>query len=96
MNRLLVRTPAFMRAAKRFLKRHPEALESVATTLELMENDLFDPRLRTHKLKGELEGSWACSGGYDVRIVFRLARSTTDPSPEVVELLAIGRQEDVY
>lgn len=96
MNRLLVQTPAFMRAARRFLKRHPEALESVATTLELMENDLFDPRLRTHKLKGELEGSWACSGGYDVRIVFRLARSTTDPSPEVVELLAIGRHEDVY
>jgi len=96
MNRLLVQTPAFMRAAKRFLKRHPEALESVATTLELMENDLFDPRLRTHKLKGELEGSWACSGGYDVRIVFRLARSTADPSPEVVELLAIGRHEDVY
>ena len=96
MNRLLVQTPAFMRAAKRFLKRHPEALESVATTLELMETNLFDPRLRTHKLKGELEGSWACSGGYDVRIVFRLARSTTDPSPEVVELLAIGRHEDVY
>ena len=96
MKRELLQTPAFLRAAKRFLKRHPEAVESVATTLELMETDLFDPRLRTHKLKGELEGSWACSGGYDIRILFRLVPRTAEDASETVALLGIGSHEDVY
>jgi mRNA-degrading endonuclease YafQ of YafQ-DinJ toxin-antitoxin module len=53
MNRRLVRTPAFIRAAKRFLKRHPEAVDSLAITLAMMEDDVFHRRLRTHKLQGD-------------------------------------------
>jgi mRNA-degrading endonuclease YafQ of YafQ-DinJ toxin-antitoxin module len=38
--------------------------------LVLLQNDAFDPELGSHKLKGELAGLWACSAGYDLRIVF--------------------------
>lgn len=96
MKRELLQTPAFVRAAKRFLKRHPEAMEAVATALELLETDLFDSRLRSHKLKGELEGSWACSAGYDIRILFRLVARTAEEGGEALALLGIGSHEDVY
>jgi mRNA-degrading endonuclease YafQ of YafQ-DinJ toxin-antitoxin module len=93
MNRRLVRTPAFIRAAKRFLKRHPEAVDSLAITLAMMEDDVFHRRLRTHKLQGDLDGCWACSGGYDVRIVFRIISSSSN---ETIALLAVGTHDEVY
>lgn len=70
MRRLLLRSAAFVRAARRLVKKHPHFAESLRATLELLAEDAFHPQLRTHKLKGELEGSWACSADYDLRIVF--------------------------
>jgi mRNA-degrading endonuclease YafQ of YafQ-DinJ toxin-antitoxin module len=93
MRRQLVRTNAFIRAAKRFLKRHPDKIDLISVTLTLMEENVFDPRLRTHKLKGDLSGAWASSGGYDVRIVFRFV---TAPEPESIALLSIGTHDEVY
>ena len=40
------------------------------SAVELLLEDPFDPALETHKLKGKLAGAWACSAGYDLRIVF--------------------------
>lgn len=71
-------------------------METVATALELLETDLFDSRLRSHKLKGELEGSWACSAGYDIGILFRLVARTAEEGGEAIALLGIGSHEDVY
>ena len=38
----------------------------------------FAPQLETHKLKGKLSGSWACSAGYDLRIVFDFVKAEKD------------------
>jgi len=32
---------------------------------------IIDPRLRTHKLKGELAGAWAYSVNHSYRVLFR-------------------------
>jgi mRNA interferase YafQ len=61
--------------------------------LTLMEADAFDPRLRTHKLKGELAGCWSASAGYDLRIVFQLIDDDSNPA---VLLLAVGTHDEVY
>jgi mRNA-degrading endonuclease YafQ of YafQ-DinJ toxin-antitoxin module len=71
--RLLLRSSAFVRRAKKILKKRPHVSEDLRSALELLATDCFHPRLKTHKLKGELEGSWACSAGYDLRIVFKRA-----------------------
>jgi mRNA-degrading endonuclease YafQ of YafQ-DinJ toxin-antitoxin module len=69
VTRALIQSPAFIRGAKRFVKKQPAAAEAIRQTLDQLHADAFDPRLRTHKLKGELAGCWACSAGYDLRIV---------------------------
>ncbi len=74
--RLLLRSSAFVRRAKKILPKHPHVSEDLRSALELLATDCFHPRLKTHKLKGELEGSWACSAGYDLRIVFKLTLGT--------------------
>jgi mRNA-degrading endonuclease YafQ of YafQ-DinJ toxin-antitoxin module len=53
----------------------------------------FDPRLKTHKLKGELKGSWGCTAGYDLRIVFKFVEYE---GAEAILLLTIGTHEEVY
>jgi mRNA-degrading endonuclease YafQ of YafQ-DinJ toxin-antitoxin module len=59
----------------------------------LLATDCFHPRLKTHKLKGELEGSWAFSAGYDLRIVFNFVEYE---GSEAVLLLSLGTHEEVY
>jgi mRNA-degrading endonuclease YafQ of YafQ-DinJ toxin-antitoxin module len=49
----------------------------------------------THKLSGELYGLWACSCGYDCRIVFALEQAEQS-GDEVVVLLDIGTHDEVY
>lgn len=82
-----------MRAAKRFVKRDPSTSEDVRRALELLSQDAFDPRLRTHKLKGKLEGSWACSAGYDLRILFSFVQHE---GSEAILLETLGTHDEVY
>lgn len=93
MTRLLLRSSFFVRRSKKFLKRHPEAFKDIQSALELLAQDCFHPRLKTHKLTGELQGSWACSAGYDLRIVFNFVEYE---GSEAILLLAIGTHEEVY
>ena len=93
MNRTLIRSTAFVRATRRLVKKQPHIVESLRVTLELLAQDAFDPRLKTHKLKGELAGSWASSAGYDLRIVFELAQYE---GVEVILLQTMGTHDVVY
>lgn len=70
MRRQLVRTNAFIRAAKRFLKRQPEEIEPLGSALALMEENVFDPRLRTHELKGDLSGMWPAAAAMTCELCF--------------------------
>ena len=93
MNRPLIRSAAFVRAAKRLLKRQLLSADELRMALNLLAEDAFDPRLRTHKLKGELDGTWACSLGYDLRILFELVEHE---GAEGILLLSIGTHDEVY
>jgi len=93
VNRTLIRSTAFVRAARRLIKKQPQIAESLRVTLELLAQDAFHPRLKTHKLKGELEGSWASSADYDLRIVFELVQYE---GVEVILLQTMGTHDEVY
>jgi mRNA interferase YafQ len=90
---LLIPAPAFVRASRRFLKKHPASADDLAALLQCLESDPFASVLRTHKLKGALFGSWAASGGYDLRAVFHFARHQGQPA---IVLEAIGTHDEVY
>lgn len=93
MKRVLLRSNAFMRAAKRLVKKRPDVAEDLRTTLELLSEDAFHPKLKTHKLKGNLEGSLACSAGYDLRILFEFVQHE---GAEAMLLQTVGTHDEVY
>jgi mRNA-degrading endonuclease YafQ of YafQ-DinJ toxin-antitoxin module len=93
LKRLLLPTKPFVRSARRLAKKNPALAEDLRLTLELLAEDACDPRLKTHKLKGNLAGSWACSAGYDVRIVFQFV---SHRGSEAILLEAVGSHDEVY
>ena len=75
------------------VKKRPHAAKDLHTTLQLLYEDAFHHQLRTHKLKGKLAGSWACSVGHELRIVFSFIEHE---GAEAILLETVGTHEEVY
>jgi addiction module RelE/StbE family toxin len=93
--RALVLTPKFQRAYRKAARRDRDFQDRIEEILRQMQVDVFHPALGTHKLSGDLKGLWACSCGYDCRIVFAI-EPEAEPGLEVILLLDIGTHEEVY
>lgn len=92
--RKLVWSKTFLRAFKKLAERHPHIQEDIEQTLRILVQDPFDARLRTHKLKGKLDGVWACSVGYDLRLIFEFVKGAEQKDD--ILLIEIGSHEEVY
>jgi mRNA-degrading endonuclease YafQ of YafQ-DinJ toxin-antitoxin module len=93
VKRLLLSSTVFVRSARRFARKHPQSAAEIRLTLELLAEDAFHPQLKTHKLKGKLAGSWACSAGYDLRVIFQFVKQKSD---EAILLESVGTHDEVY
>jgi addiction module RelE/StbE family toxin len=93
--RTLIWGKTFVRAFRRTIKKHPTLNKDIEETLRLLVKDPFAPQLETHKLKGKLSGSWACSVGYGLRIVFDFVKSEKQKEDDIF-LLEIGTHDEVY
>lgn len=83
-----------IRYSSRFEKRYRNLPIEVQHAVEQKDGvfrlDAFHPLLRTHKLHGPLEGSWAFKVDYDLRIVFRFL------SKDSAIFLSLGSHDAVY
>ena len=93
MTFVLLRSSAFIRSSRKILKNLPQTAQNIQNTLELLSTDPFDTQLRTHKLKGELQDLWACSAGYDLRIIFQFVEHE---KTQAILLESIGTHDEVY
>jgi addiction module RelE/StbE family toxin len=85
----LIWTNKFTKAAKKFIESNPEKIDQFKKVISQLEEDAFDPSLKTHKLKGKMSGMYGCSISFSYRIVFL-------NSDESIILLNIGDHEEVY
>ncbi|MDP2992412.1 MAG: type II toxin-antitoxin system mRNA interferase toxin, RelE/StbE family [Deltaproteobacteria bacterium] len=85
----------FIKAFRRTIRKHPNLGKDIEETLRLLAEDPFAPQLETHKLKGKLSGSWACSVGHDLRIVFDFVKSEGQKEDSIF-LMEIGTHDEVY
>jgi len=69
--------------------------ERILDVLTALAEDPFEPRLKTHKLRGQLEGLSICWVEYDCRIIFAF-----EPDPlggdDLIVLVDIGSHDEVY
>jgi addiction module RelE/StbE family toxin len=93
MRRVLLQSAAFIRAARRLVKKNPQATPILQAAVEALAEDAYNPALKTHKLKGDLAGSWACSAGHDLRIIFEFVQHE---GAEAILLQTVGTHDEVY
>ncbi len=93
MKRKLLKSPRFKRRLRSWLKAHPEASRDIESALEALATDDVAPLLKLHKLRGALAGCWACSAGYDLRIVFEYVEENGE---KAIRLLTLGTHDEVY
>jgi addiction module RelE/StbE family toxin len=93
MKRKLLKSNSFKKTTKRILKKNPELFNDIQNTLELLMENAFHPHLKTHKLKGNLSNSWACSVTFNIRIIFEFVDYS---DREAILLEVIGTHNEVY
>ena len=82
--RLITWDASFRRAFKRQTRNNSNLERRIFEVIELM----------THKLRGRLEGLWACWVEHDCRIVF--AFEPAESGEDRIVLIDIGTHDEVY
>ena len=95
IRRKLVLSNSFQKSYKKFIAKRPALKALIETALIKLEEGSFLPELKTHKLSGNLLGLYACSCGYDCRIIFSIEKDRKSKS-EVILLIDIGTHDEVY
>jgi len=93
--RTLIWSNTFSKAFKKLIRRRPHRCGEIEKALRLLLDDPFNAKLETHKLKGKLSGTWACSVGYDLRIIFDFVREEGKKENDIF-LIEIGTHDEIY
>jgi len=91
MSYKIIRTDEYFKKLKKFIKKHPEALDRYVKTIELLEIDPFHPSLRLHKLQGKLNAYHSVSINLKYRIVIDFILIEKEIIP-----IDIGNHDEVY
>jgi mRNA interferase YafQ len=91
----LILTAKFKRAFRKYCQHDERIKAQVKKALELMEQNVYAPNLNTHQLKGEFAGFYACSCGYDCRIIFTFEKDR-DAKDQIIILVNVGNHDEVY
>lgn len=81
---------SFKRAFKKRMAGRNPLEEKFWKRLEIFRDNPYDPRLRTHKLSGDLQEFWSFTVEYDVRVVFQFA------GKDRAVFQDIGTHDEVY
>lgn len=80
----------FKRSYRKRISRAPHLKKQFWEKMELFLDDPFSPMLRTHKLSGNLKGTWAFSINDDYRIIFEFLTRNK------ILLIDFGTHDEVY
>ncbi len=80
----------FKKIYKKKVSNNQDLKKKFWNTLKLFTKNPFNQKLKTHKLRGKLEGLWALSITYDCRLIFKFIKK------DEVLLIDIGEHDEVY
>jgi len=95
--RRLVLSAGSIRELRRFRLRHSDLNDRLDRVLIQLQEDMYHPSLRAHKLQGDLRYLWACSVTHEYRLLFELiANLDSEDNEEDIHLIATGSHDEIY
>lgn len=95
MVRRLFLSKRFEKSYSKFVRNNPHLVNSISRALLILEENPYSSIVSVHKLSGKLFGLFACSCGYNCRIVYQIEKYN-NPEEEHIILLDIGTHDEVY
>ena len=89
----IIASSYFIKSSKKYISKQKITSDDLKLTLEEMKENPYSSILKTHKLKGKLSGSYACSINYSIRIVFSFCQYQ---GHDAILLESIGTNDEVY
>jgi mRNA interferase YafQ len=90
--RLIIWDSSFKRAFKKVIRKNSQLEDKIFQVLELLIADPFVPSLKSHKLKGDLEGLWACWVEYDCRIIYKFEPNPDSDEDNIIQAVLYSNQ----
>ena len=87
----LVITESYLKRARKFFAKHPQALKQYEKMLQLLCINPQHPSLRLHKISGRLKGLFSVS----IHISYRVIINFIIRNDQIV-LIDIGSHDEVY
>ena len=86
----IVLSSGFRKAFKRKIRGNKKLETRFRERVAIFQNEPFDPRLKTHRLSGQLQGLWSFSIDYNVRVIFSFVEANR------ALFIDIGTHDEVY
>jgi len=86
---------SFKRSFRKITSNDSNLRNKILEIMKTLQTDPFSDKLRTHKLKGILEGVWSCSVNYNIRLVFDFVKNSSSGETEIL-LIDIGTHDEIY
>lgn len=90
----LIFSKNFERAYKKFIRKYPDEKNKIQNVIRQISENYLDKSIGTHKLSGKLYGLFACTCGFDCRIIFSI--ETDNSMNKFILLIDIGTHDEVY
>jgi mRNA-degrading endonuclease YafQ of YafQ-DinJ toxin-antitoxin module len=87
----ITRTSTFVKTVKKFFQKHPHLREKFKDVIFKLQENPFEPGLKTHKLKGKLKEKYGISLDYKYRITAAIQIAEKE-----VILMDVGPHDAVY
>jgi mRNA-degrading endonuclease YafQ of YafQ-DinJ toxin-antitoxin module len=93
----IIKSDIFTKKAGKLLKKQPELIPIFKQVLIKLQDNPYDLSLKSHKLKGKLKDSYACSINYNYRIIFKifLNFNIEGTNRNIIFLETIGTHDEV-
>ncbi len=94
----LVNSSLFVKNVNKYIRHNTKFKNELIEILKILSENPYDPKLKTHKLKGTLKGSLSCSINFNLRLIFSFGIVTDKfgNKREVIILETIGTHDEVY
>lgn len=94
----LVNSSSFDKNVSKYTKHDAKFKNEIIEILRILSENPYDPKLKTHKLKGTLKGSLSCSINFNLRLIFSFdtVKDKFGRKREVIILETIGTHDEVY